>query len=173
MMPVRRWILVLCLLLSGALPIIAASEPHRLLLVLSDNTAPYQETRENFERSLRMLAGPAIPYELEVIVPDANGIVAAMPSGFAPDLVIPVGVDATRAVHEQLPDLPVFSILITREAHDRIHDGRHATALFLEQPARLRPGYRLDVGCDLVVEFRNRWSSNHDGHKGDRSQIPC
>lgn len=133
---VRQWVVALCLLLSGALSVQAASgpQPHRLLLVLSDSTAPYQETRESFERSLRMLAGPAIPYDLEVIVPDANGILAAIPSGIAPDLVIPVGVDATRAVHEQLPDLPVFSILITREAHDRIHDQGNATALFLEQP---------------------------------------
>lgn len=112
----------------------------RLTVVLSADEPVYRATWESFRDTLQRLAGPALPFGIELITLNDGRPDAALPSADAPDLVIPIGAHAARFARDHLAAAPVFSILITRDAHEAIWPRRAgdtptpASALYLEQP---------------------------------------
>lgn len=151
MMRLRPYIVATFLLvLALATGLAYADHPQRLLLVLSDDSAPYQTTYETFRDTLLRSAGPAITFEIGRVVLGDDTTPEAAVHEFRPDLLIPIGAAAARAVRDHLPELPAFNILITHDAHAAIRGietkGRSAalpriSALYLEQP--LQRQFRL------------------------------
>lgn len=123
-----------------------ASDSYRILAVLSDAGGPYRQTLETFRGTVTNTTGHATPVEFEMLVLDGRAQ-APPPGSPPPDLIVPVGTRAARAVQRWGAHSPVFNILITREVFGALYPDHAATAhtrkgkrrvsaVFLEQPLR-------------------------------------
>lgn len=125
----------------------AADRAHRLTVVLSADEQTYHSTWDSFRDTLLHMAGPAIPFSIELVTLNNGYSDRSAHKGSIPDLVIPIGAQAARFAHEHYPSSPIFNILITRDAfkeiwpRDRIRARTRnreiipaASALFLDQP---------------------------------------
>lgn len=126
------WIARFFILLAGmswAGLLVAA--PADIAIVLSDESAPYQETANSLRATLAQ--GGA-----------RSGANIYSPSGKKPDflrenpsLIVAVGVGAAQELAAQNLPIPVLSILIPRQAFEKIarqRDYRFFSAIFLDQP---------------------------------------
>lgn len=119
-----------------------AAVPFRIIVVLSDDSAPYYETSDRFRETIERTTGHAVPVEFETVILGREES-EAPPDGPDPDLVVPVGTRAARTVKDWGGAYPVYNILITREVFGSVYpdhastrpmDGRRVSAVFLEQP---------------------------------------
>ncbi len=120
-----------------------AGQAHHLTVVLSADEQVYHATWDSFRDTLLRMAGPAIPFNIELVTLGDGQSDRADDDGTSPDLVIPIGAQAARFAHERFPATPIFNILITREAFNAIWTQKQirarqkksmASALYLDQP---------------------------------------
>jgi putative tryptophan/tyrosine transport system substrate-binding protein len=143
-MRLRRTRVLLLLCIALAMPCSAAADrAHRLIVVLGADEQAYHATWDSFRHTLLRLAGPALPFDIDVITLRDGDPVRPDGDAAPPDLVIPVGARAARFARERFPATPAYNILITREAFTAIwpqdrqtagHTAPAVSALYLEQP---------------------------------------
>jgi hypothetical protein len=110
------------------------------VIVLSEDSAPYQEVTERIRAGFAGLGNVAPA--LRVI--QAQPLQMGDNAFDAADLVVPVGVRAVEAVARLKLRAPVFSVLAPKSAIDQIAkdhpalDSRTFSALYLDQPAARR-----------------------------------
>ncbi|MBI5752812.1 MAG: hypothetical protein HZA59_11850 [Hydrogenophilales bacterium] len=108
-----------------------------VVIVLSEDSAPYQEVTERIRAGFAGLGNEA-PV-LRVL--QAQSLQAGDGAFTAADLVVPVGVRAVETVAKLKLHAPVFSVLAPKSAVDQIAkehpalDTRTFSALYLDQPA--------------------------------------
>lgn len=121
-----------------------AAPPFRILVVLSDDSAPYHETLDKFRATVLRTTGHAVPVAFDTFI-IGPGEMTAPPDGPAPDLVVPVGTRATRSVKHWGGSFAVYNILITRDVFNSVYpdyasasreNRRRISAVFLEQPLK-------------------------------------
>ncbi len=139
MKSLTAWGLLLIALIVAAPSVVMAAAPaQRVLVVLSDDEAAYHETFDAFRETLLRNAGPALPLEIEHIMLRPGGEPAGTEVNSPPDIVIPIGAQASEFARDHYPGTPVYNILITRSAYDAIWrralGARRVSALYLEQP---------------------------------------
>ena len=108
-----------------------------VVIVLSEDSAPYQEVTERIRAGFANL-GHAAPTLRVIQAPSLRGGDSAFD---AVDLVVPVGVRAIEAVAGLKLHAPIFSVLAPKSAIDQIAKNHPAleprtfSALYLDQPA--------------------------------------
>jgi ABC-type uncharacterized transport system substrate-binding protein len=123
----RALLLALVLACTGAW----ATAPANIAIVLSDDSAPYQETANNIRALVGQNAGRA-------------AVSVYSPAGRKPDfgrdrqdMIVAVGVRATQEMAALNLTTPVLATLIPRQAFEKIarqRDYRQFSAVYLDQP---------------------------------------
>lgn len=130
----RRWPLAACLgLMLIILQTVVAGETHHVDIMLSAPTKNYQEVAEVIRRKLATLADA---YAVRIATMDE-----LMPPGFrrTADLVITVGIQATRNQLSAPETPPVIATLVPRISYEAVKKlpsakEKNSTAVYLEQP---------------------------------------
>ncbi|MBU0592498.1 MAG: hypothetical protein KKH74_02050 [Gammaproteobacteria bacterium] len=115
--------------MSWASVLIAA--PANIAIVLSDESAPYQDTAS----SLRVTLGQIGPQAVVNVHSQSGGKIDF--SRENPDLIVAVGVSAAQELAAQNLSIPVLAVLIPRQAFEKIarqRDHKLFSAVFLDQP---------------------------------------
>jgi len=115
--------------MSWASVLIAA--PANIAIVLSDESAPYQDTAS----SLRVTLGQIGPQAVVNVHSQSGGKIDF--SRENPDLIVAVGVSAAQELAAQNLAIPVLAVLIPRQAFEKIarqRDHKLFSAVFLDQP---------------------------------------
>jgi len=118
-------LLLLCLL--GSVPVVCAAENLRVLVVLSDNTLPYQ----TFYKTLSL----KLPASIKLIVQEhpEDSRAAAQQA----DLIVAVGMKATELVAAKT-DIPLLGAMLPKAGYEELlARQRHAkgiSAIYLNQP---------------------------------------
>jgi ABC-type uncharacterized transport system substrate-binding protein len=105
--------------------------PGDIAIVLSDDSAPYQETANSLRTTLAQGGSRAV---VNVYSPSARKADFIKES---PDLIVTVGVSAAQELVAQNLPTPVLAILIPRQAFEKIgrqRDYKLFSAIFLDQP---------------------------------------
>lgn len=105
--------------------------PANVAIVLSDDSAPYQDTASSLRATLAQNGARAV-----VDVYSQSGSKADF-LGKTPDLIVTVGVSAAQELAAQNLPIPVLAVLIPRQAFDKIarqRDYKLFSAVFLDQP---------------------------------------
>lgn len=121
--------------LAWAVPAQAAQV---VLVVLSDNTAPYQEVLQALDRGL-------LPPRYEVRVVSAGQAGASAVQARGADLIVTLGVQAAETLDRLPTPIPVLAALVPRDwyvARGRalLLKRRDVSVLFLDQPLRRQMG---------------------------------
>jgi len=126
-----RLLLALFLTLFLAWTSVVAAAPASIALVLSDDSAPYQETANNIRALVDQSPGRAV-------------VSVYSPGGKKPDfgrehhdLIVAVGVRAAQEVMAMNLTTPILATLIPRQAFEKIarqRDYRQFSAVYLDQP---------------------------------------
>lgn len=114
-----------------------AAAPASVAVVLSDASAPYQETASSLRATLTQ-SGAKVT--VNVYPPSASRIDFLRDS---PDLIVAVGVGAAQELAAQDLTTPVLTVLIPRQAFDKIaaqRDNKLFSAIFLDQPLARQMG---------------------------------
>jgi ABC-type uncharacterized transport system substrate-binding protein len=124
---------LLAVLLSAGLSMFAHAAPDSVVLILSDESAPYQEFANRFRATVD---GRGIRVSVINASQLAPGGAAASTS---PGVAIPVGVRATEATLRSATTAPVLAALIPRAAYAQLKKtaGSHDqpfSAIYLDQP---------------------------------------
>lgn len=126
---IRPWLLLWLAILTWAAPACAAQV---VLVVLSDNTAPYQEVLQALDAGL-------LPPRYQVRVASPQQIDAGAPQAQGADLIVTLGVQAAERLGRLPPAIPALAALIPRDWYAARGQAlllkRHnVTVLFLDQP---------------------------------------
>lgn len=125
--------LIACIVLAAAMSWagMLAAAPANIAIVLSDESAPYQDAASSLRAALAQGSARAV-------------VNAYPPSGRKPDfirenpdLIVAVGVGAAQELAAQNLPIPVLAVLIPRQAFEKIsrqRDYRFFSAVFLDQP---------------------------------------
>ncbi|MEN6587225.1 MAG: ABC transporter substrate binding protein [Sulfuricella sp.] len=126
-----RLLLALFLTLVLAWTSVVAAAPANIAIVLSDDSAPYQETANNIRALVDQGPGRAV-------------VSVYSPAGKKPDfgrehhdLIVAVGVRATQEMMAMNLTTPILATLIPRQAFEKIarqRDYRQFSAVYLDQP---------------------------------------
>lgn len=128
-----RAFLLACLVMAvglGWTSVIAAA-PANISVILSDESAPYQDTANSLRAVLEQGAGKAV-----VTIHPAAWKKADFTKEH-PDLIVAVGVRAAQELAAQNLSIPVLATLIPHQAYEKIarqRDFRLFSAVFLDQP---------------------------------------
>ncbi|WP_189941843.1 ABC transporter substrate-binding protein [Sulfuriferula thiophila] len=126
-MRVWRNALLACLCLLQFMPVSALAENLRVLLVLSDNTAPYQSFSRTFSQSL--------PAALHVsVLEHAEDFAVGTPQS---DLIVTVGTKATVWVAAKT-STPILATMLPRNSYEELlskhRRAKGMSAIYLDQP---------------------------------------
>lgn len=124
---IARFILLVGMSWAGSL----VAAPANIAIVLSDESAPYQDTAS----SLRAVLVQNNVSALVNVYPQSGTKIDFFNE--RPDLIVTVGVGATQELAAQNLPIPVLAVLIPRQAFDKIarqRDYKFFSALFLDQP---------------------------------------
>lgn len=108
-----------------------AAAPVNVAIVLSDESAPYQETASSLRATLAQSSSRTVAtvYSLSG---RKNDFLRE-----TPDLIVTVGVGAAQELAAQNLPIPVLAVLIPRQAFEKIprqRDYKYFSAIFLDQP---------------------------------------
>lgn len=115
--------------LSWASVLFAA--PANIAVVLSDESAPYQETASSLRAALGQSSTKAEFNVYSQAEPPPDFLIGR------PDLIVAVGVSAAQNLAAQNLPIPVLAVLIPRQPFDKIarqRDHKLFSAVFLDQP---------------------------------------
>ena len=124
------WLLLLSSMACAA-PVLALQT---VLVVLSDNTAPYRAVLQALDSGL-------LPPLYAIRVVSAQAVDGAVEQASRPDLVITLGVQAAESVDRLPAHVPVLAALVPRDWYAAggqafLSKRRDVTVLFIDQPLR-------------------------------------
>lgn len=125
-------VLLVCWLVAGSVG--AHATPVSVALILSDDSAPYQEFASRF-RSALGTRGPVVS------VTRASDFSSTREGAEVPELFVGVGMRATEAVLRAGAGRPVLAVLVPRLAYPHLRSlaaGNAFTAIYLDQPVSRR-----------------------------------
>lgn len=123
----------LVLLSAASLLLCAPSWATGVLVLMSDNSPPYQEVAEGFRAQLQH-ARPADKVVIETSLEHAESAVSANPR-----LLVSVGMKATRAALALNTRMPILAVLVPKDGFDALplpanEARRSMSAIYLDQP---------------------------------------
>ncbi|MDP3687822.1 MAG: ABC transporter substrate binding protein [Sulfurimicrobium sp.] len=149
---ITRFILLIALSWAGML----FASPANIAVVLSDESAPYQDTAGSLRATLAQSGAKAVVS----VYPQSDRKIDFLRE--SPDLIVTIGVSAAQELAAQNLPIPILAVLIPRQAFEKIarqRDFRFLSAVFLDQPlarqmelVRLATPDRSRVGVVLGPE---------------------
>lgn len=119
--------LIACLLVSTCLPVSGLADPLHVLVVLSDNTAPYLSFSRSFSQNLPTTILVSVQQRAEDFVDGAQNA----------DVIVAVGAKASMLVASRSP-APMLAALLPRSSYEgllaRPHRSKSLSAIYLDQP---------------------------------------